>query len=91
MHGQLQTLLSELQHSRAFLVDAAIVVAERADLEEVFFLSLFYKVYVDFCFQRIPASIQELHKLRVLDLGENNLDCLPTEIGMFFYFKCDEQ
>ncbi|VDK40104.1 unnamed protein product [Taenia asiatica] len=32
-------------------------------------------------FQRVPPSIQELRKLKVLDLAGNRLDCLPTEIG----------
>jgi len=31
--------------------------------------------------QRIPASIGNLRKLRVLDLEENKLDTLPNEIG----------
>ena len=32
-------------------------------------------------FQRLPTSIGNLTKLRVLDLEENKLDVLPHEIG----------
>ena len=32
-------------------------------------------------FQRLPTSIGNLSRLRVLDLEENKLDSLPHEIG----------
>lgn len=34
-----------------------------------------------FLLQRLPASIGNLKKLRVLDLEENKLESLPAEIG----------
>ncbi len=33
------------------------------------------------CFQRIPQTIGNLKKLRLLDLEENKLEQLPLEIG----------
>ncbi len=42
-------------------------------------------------FQRLPASIQELKKLRILDLEENHLDCLPNEIGELIHNLSQEQ
>ncbi len=49
-----------------------------------------YEVYF-FALQRLPASIQELKKLRILDLEENHLDCLPNEIGELIHNLSQEQ
>ena len=39
-----------------------------------------------FNFQRLPPSIGNLKKLRVLDLEENKLESLPQEIGMLHLY-----
>lgn len=43
--------------------------------------SMKISVYMFAPFQKIPSSIGNLRKLRVLDLEENRLEGLPPEIG----------
>lgn len=35
--------------------------------------------------KKLPSQIGALKKLRELDLEENELDSVPSEIGMFFF------
>lgn len=47
-------------------------------------MNLYTGLWFCFVLQRLPSTISNLKKLRVLDVEENKLDLLPPEIGSDF-------